>query len=299
MKFGRTLRDRTLKEWRFYTVDYKALKKSLKLPAGKELVDSLESGNESDGNMQSTPGMDTSEFFRLLDDSEQKLTKFYHDKERWAFDYMKTLEDRVTALREVAADPEEAIVSSPTSETSGISSSSSSSNVSDIFDNSEEEGSPESEDAVVDLEKTLAKLSTSKDNEWLKDAYRRMGESKHFHKYIYAKKSLMTFYRELELLLDFLELNKTAFSKILKKFDKKTGSSVREEHLKRLSETHKYLEGAVLRELKAEVASLVEEVNSLKPALPKGWENRKVYTIGCFDLFHRGESNATGQYSSF
>lgn len=286
MKFGRTLRDRSLKEWRFYTVDYKALKQSLKLPASKELAHSLSSGNESDNNMQRAPDMDTSEFFRVLDESEQKLTKFYHDKERWAFDYMKTLEDRVTALREVAANPE--VVESPSrSATSGISSSSSSSNATDIFD-TEEEGSPRAVAAVVDLETTLAKLS-SKDNEWLKDAYRRMGSSKHFHKYIYAKKSLMTFQRELELLLDFLELNKTAFSKILKKFDKKTGSCIREDHLKRLSETHHFLEGAVLRELKEEVESLVEEVTSLKPALPKGWGNRKVYTIGCFDLFHRGK----------
>jgi len=32
-------------------------------------------------------------------------------------------------------------------------------------------------------------------------------------------------------------------------------------------------------------------VNALKPQLPEGWENRKVYTIGCFDLFHRGHQN--------
>ena len=267
-------------------MDYKALKKSLKLPAGKELVDSLESENESDDNLNRSLDVDTSEFFRLLDEQEQKLTKFYNDKERWAFEYMKTLEDRVTALREVAANPE--VIASPTqSESSGISSSSSSSNVSEMV-GPEEEDVTEEATAVMDLEQTLAKLSSSKDGEWIKEAYRRVGASKHFHKYIYAKKSLVTFHRELELLLDFLELNKTAFSKILKKFDKKTGSSIREERLEKLAETHKFLGGDVLRELKYEVASLVEEVNGLKPELPKGWENRKVYTIGCFDLFHRG-----------
>ena len=36
---------------------------------------------------------------------------------------------------------------------------------------------------------------------------------------------------------------------------------------------------------------MIDEVNSLKPTLPEGWENRKVYTIGCFDLFHRGHQN--------
>ena len=34
---------------------------------------------------------DTDEFFRLLDESEHKLTKFYQDKENWALTYMKTL----------------------------------------------------------------------------------------------------------------------------------------------------------------------------------------------------------------
>lgn len=265
MKFGKTLGDRTLKEWRFYTVDYKALKQSIKLQEGKTEVD-------------------TAEFYRLLEDSEVKLSKFYNDKERWAFDYMKTLEERVTALRETAASPE--CVGSPQS-------CSSSNSLSDNSSSEEEPASPssDSEDAVLDLEQSLAKLSTTHGNEWLKDAYRRMGSSKHFHKYIYAKKSLMTFDRELELLLEFLELNRTAFAKILKKFDKKTGSNVRDEQFAKIANTHKFLEGAALSELKEEVACMIEEVNSLKPALPPGWENRKVYTIGCFDLFHRGHSN--------
>ena len=272
MRFGKTIRDRTLKEWRFYTVDYKALKQSLKLPAGNN------------------KNLDSAEFFRLLEESEMKLTKFYNDKERWAFDYMKTLEDRVTALRDAASSPD--VLKSRTSETTGSSSRSSSSNSLSEADSSSdyEPVSPTStsEPTVLDLEKTLAKLSATGNNEWLKEAYRQMGSSPHFHKYIYAKKSLMTFERELELLLDFLELNKTAFSKILKKFDKKTGSTIREERLAKIAETHAFLEGAVLRELKDEVESLIEEVNTMKPSLPKGWENRKVYTIGCFDLFHRG-----------
>ena len=43
--------------------------------------------------------------------------------------------------------------------------------------------------------------------------------------------------------------------------------------------------------MKNKIESLIEEVTSLKPSLPHGWENRKVYTIGCFDLFHRGHQN--------
>ncbi|CAB9512673.1 Ethanolamine-phosphate cytidylyltransferase [Seminavis robusta] len=275
MKFGKTLCDRTLKEWRFYTVDYEALKRAL-------------GENDSNSDVQlSTTCVDRAEFFRILDDSEQKLTKFYQEKERWAFDYMKTLEDRVTALREVAASPESLL--SPT-QPGGLPSSPASSNNS-LSDNSleDEPATPASEPTILNLETTITQLVGS--NEGLKDSYRKMGESKHFHKYIYAKKSLTTFHRELALLLEFLELNKTAFSKILKKFDKKCRTSIREERLAKLAETHSFLEGDVLRELKDEVAFMVEEVNSLKPSLPNGWENRKVYTIGCFDLFHRGHQN--------
>jgi len=125
----------------------------------------------------------------------------------------------------------------------------------------------------------------------LKDEYRRVGKSQHFHNYIYAKKSLATFVRELDLLVEFLELNQTAFSKILKKFDKRSGSSIRMEKLADLKRTHGFLDGSKLKELGTRASLLLSETQKLKPSLPQGWENRKVYTIGCFDLFHRGHSN--------
>lgn len=270
MKYGKTFVEKSTHEWLFFNISYKALKKCLK--------------NSDDVS---------EEFFRILKADEKKLARFYYERERWAFDYFKTLEDRVTALREVAANPEKIICSPTQTETSMSSTSSSSNSLSDNYSSSDDEPvSPSSSSpAVIDLEKTLTKLSTSGNHEWLKNAYRRMGSSKHFNKYIYAKKSLTTFHRELELLLDFLELNKTAFSKILKKFDKKTGSSIREESLAEIEERVTFLNGNVLRELQEEVSCLIEEINSLKPSLPKGWEKRKVYTIGCFDLFHRGHQN--------
>jgi SPX domain protein involved in polyphosphate accumulation len=84
MKFGKNLRENTLKEWCFYAVDYKALKRSLKLEQQQD----------------DSPG--TNEFFRLLTESEHKLDKFYHDKEKWAVGYMRTLEERVEALRDAS-----------------------------------------------------------------------------------------------------------------------------------------------------------------------------------------------------
>jgi cytidyltransferase-like protein len=257
MKFGKTLAERTLKEWRFYSVDYKALKKAIK--ACKE-----NSSTESN-----TPA-----FFDILDNSEAKLVKFYSEKENWAMQYMETLEESVELLRESASEP-------------GSPSSLSSNSLLSSLTNSSPTG-------IADLKVSLDKLSKrdSEGNyEWLKEEYRQMGKSKHFKDFIYAKKSLVTFHRELEFLLDFLGLNKTALSKILKKFDKQTSSSVREERLAEIYERHEFLQGKKLQDLKETVSGLIDEVNSLKPRLPEGWENRKVYTIGCFDLFHRGHQN--------
>ena len=118
----------------------------------------------------------------------------------------------------------------------------------------------------------------------LKEAYRRVEKSEHSHSYIYAKKLLATFSRELDLLLQFLELNRTTFSNILKKFDKRTGSSIREIKLMELEKTHAFLDGTKLKQL-------LKKTIEMKPQLPQGWAGRKVYTIGCFDLFHRGHQN--------
>lgn len=256
MKFGKTLAERTLKEWRFYAVDYKALKKTIK--AYKE-------------NSSTEPNMP--EFFDILDNSEAKLVKFYSEKENWGMQYMETLKERVESLRESASEP-------------GSPSSLSSDSLSSLTNSSPT--------GIADLKVSLDKLSMrdSEGNyEWLKQEYRQMGKSKHFKDFIYAKKSLVTFHRELEHLLDFLGLNKTALSKILKKFDKQTGSSLREERLAEIYGRNEFLEGKKLQDLKETVSRLIDEVNSLKPRLPEGWENRKVYTIGCFDLFHRGHQN--------
>ena len=268
MKFGKTLHDKTLKEWRFYSVDYHDLKTNLK---------EITSGDGKGGS--------TDEFFNILEQSEAKLERFYHDKESWAVSYMETLEKRVEELRESASSPGSPV--SPGSPSSSLSSDESASS---------DEETNASPTGIVDFQKSLdmlAKKDVSKlgNFEWLKDEYRRMGKSKHFQDFIYSKKSLTTFQRELGLLLEFLELNKTAFSKILKKFDKHTGSTIRQDRLDEILQRQKYLNTSVLKDLHKKTIDLIDEVNSLKPRLPEGWENRKVYTIGCFDLFHRGHQN--------
>lgn len=260
MKFGKHLREKTLKEWRFYTVDYKALKKSLNFH-------------------DDTPN--TRQFFQLFEECKSKIAKFYFDKEKWALGYMETLEKRVDALREVTSYPSETTTEAESSSDASISSSDGEASV----------GASTDEMDGMFVKMTNKRHSFGTKQAWLKEEYRRMGSSKQFKAFIYAKKSLSTFLRELDLLKEFLELNKTAFSKILKKFDKRTESSIRKEKMEETMKTHNFLDGGILAELKQRVSDLIDEVNALKPELPEGWEDRKVYTIGCFDLFHRGHQN--------
>lgn len=137
------------------------------------------------------------------------------------------------------------------------------------------------------------------DGEYLKQAYRRMGASKHFQDYIYAKKSLVTFLREIDLLLEFLDINKTAFYKILKKFDKHVGSTIQQVRLEKILERNVFLHGDDLQRMRMKIQEDLDEVSQLKPRLPSGWERRKVYTIGCFDLFHRGHQNVLQSLREF
>jgi cytidyltransferase-like protein len=277
MKFGKTLRDSIIQEWRFYSVDYKAMKKALKDNSNDEESDS---GSDGYGAYADGDEANAEEFFDLYESSKDKLQRFYADKEGWAVDYMNTLEDRVEALRDTSANPP-----SPATENESESDG----------EETDPAGGVSSPTSSATHSLTISrghKRRVSTNCAWLKDEYRRVGKSKHFQNYIYSIKSLCTFDRELDLLLEFLDLNKTAFSKILKKYDKRTGSMIREEKLAELHETHSFLDGEVLSELKDRVTHLIDEVHALKPNLPEGWEERKVYTIGCFDLFHRGHQNA-------
>jgi len=265
MKFGKTLAERTLKEWRFYYVDYKDLKKSLNKSKDESLSDEEAKA----------------QFDALLTTSEFKLSKFYHDKLGWATSYMTTLEKRVEDLRESASEPgspasPSSMSSSEFSEHSGLTASS----PTGIADN-----------LKISLDKLTMNENEMSDGAYLKEAYRRMGASKHFQDFIYAKKSLVTFKRELDLLIEFLDINTTAFSKILKKFDKQRGTSLREERLAEIIARNEFLKGEDLKKKREMIEALIDETVSLKPRLPNGWENRKVYTIGCFDLFHRGHQN--------
>lgn len=284
MKFNKTLCQNIIKDWQFYSVDYKAMKKALK---------------ESDAADK------TQNFLSIFEDSKNKLDNFYSTKEAWAISYFATMEARMAELRTSKVSSSLHRAESDDVETSAQSDYSSESlSASFVSGASDSEGEDDEDYDFVRIRSrfnsgvTLSEVSVSpqaKPNregyEFLKEEYRKMGKSKHFHDYIYAKKSLDTFAREIQLLMDFLDLNKTGFSKILKKHDKVTGRSIRSEKLAELEITHPYLNCEKLIELSKGVKKMLKEVSRLKPALPSGWERRKVYTIGCFDLFHRGHQN--------
>lgn len=298
MKFGKSLRDSILKEWRFYAVDYKELKGCLKKPLTDEIVRDDASVSDSSVSSLVTDEEKLGEFRDILETSKEKLSKFYFERENWAIGYMNTLEERVEELRKSAAlavPP-----SPPVEDTQSITSSISSESLPEkpCEDDSISESSPTN---IANLnfqhfmkhnhQRNNSSISNSSNSSILKEEYRRVGKSDHFQKFIYAKKSLSTFDRELDLLLEFLQLNLTAFSKIYKKYDKRTGSFSREESMKKILSSLPFLKGKFLSKLQERVAALILEVDELKPTLPEGWENRKVYTIGCFDLFHRGHQN--------
>jgi len=72
----------------------------------------------------------------------------------------------------------------------------------------------------------------------------------------------VNFSKDIDLVLEFLDLNATAFSKIMKKFDKLTSLSLREAKLDELKKTHPYIyEGGVLREYKKRSCEWVSKLD--------------------------------------
>lgn len=72
---------------------------------------------------------------------------------------------------------------------------------------------------------------------------------------------ITNFSRDLGLVLEFLELNTTAFSKIMKKYDKRTGSILRESKLKELKSTHPYLyDGGELKKIKVQCTEWIKQL---------------------------------------
>lgn len=77
------------------------------------------------------------------------------------------------------------------------------------------------------------------------------------------KDHLLDFRNEVELVREFLQVNKTAFSKILKKYDKRTFSNVRKSKLVSIMEAHIYLNGAAMDDYLRNVDGMIQQLNDL------------------------------------
>lgn len=75
------------------------------------------------------------------------------------------------------------------------------------------------------------------------------------------KKNLVIFQQEVELILEFIEINRTACRKILKKYDKRTSSIILEEKMSQLQETHGFLFGCpVISDMKQKIEAMLRVI---------------------------------------
>ncbi|GMI29296.1 hypothetical protein TrCOL_g6468 [Triparma columacea] len=294
MKFNKTLAANVQQEWKFYAIDYKRLKQSLKSKTPPPPPGSI--GGAS--------------FDAILDESVEKLLKFYSSKEAEVLKYEKTLRERLNKLevsegtsslsRRTSRNGLSGMVSCPSDLSLAAATLAATKEV--LIQNTS--SSSEDEDELVDISTSPSEESPSTSSRVsspamgitrsvsLKDLCRQTADNEHFKDYIYSIKSLRTFERELNLLLDFTTLNHTGFRKILKKQDKVMGTTTQEQKLAEIERKLPFLvDGGALRSLHAKVLKMIDATVALKPLLPSGWSDRKVYTIGCFDLFHRGHAN--------
>lgn len=77
------------------------------------------------------------------------------------------------------------------------------------------------------------------------------------------KQSLLEFKEDIELIIEFLEINKTACRKIVKKYDKRRSSQVLDIKMAQLHQTHSFLfGGGHIAEIKTKVESMLRKIES-------------------------------------
>lgn len=122
--------------------------------------------------------------------------------------------------------------------------------------------------------------------------------------FVGTKKSLQDFRRELSLLRQFIELNAVAVRKIVKKFAKVAGTEEqREAYMTKLRADPEFafFRATLVDRIVTDVDALLERVAGLRPSNSK-WDQTRVFTVGCFDLAHRGHANlfrALREYGRF
>ena len=203
-------------------------------------------------------------FDAILDESVEKLLKFYSSKEAEVLKYEKTLRERLNKLevsegtsslsRRTSRNGLSGMVSCPSDLSLAAATLAATKEV--LIQNTS--SSSEDEDELVDISTSPSEESPSISSRVsspamgitrsvsLKDLCRQTADNEHFKDYIYSIKSLRTFERELNLLLDFTTLNHTGFRKILKKQDKVMGTTTQEQV--RMENLGRYWEGGSLQQ---------------------------------------------------
>ena len=212
VEFGRTMTMMVQDEWKPHAVAYNALKGAL--------VDDENAPRRS----HHITDEQVASYFRLYDDSVDRLSAFYGDRSMWAEETGTSLEKHVNQC-----------------------------------------------------------LSTPVDSDGSRQAL--AGN---------LAAQCETFAKDIDLVLEFLDLNVTAFSKIMKKFDKLTSNSLREAKLDELKKMHPYLyKGGVLREYKKLSYEWVSKLNKMRlcPQEPVGRpihdSHRRKSNISCATLSMR------------
>lgn len=122
---------------------------------------------------------------------------------------------------------------------------------------------------------------------------RAIGIEEHRAAYVSAKKGLQDFRRELTLVQRFVELNAEAVRKIVKKFSKVAGSDEERDAYMAKQDADvafAFFSGEELAAQVARVDALLETTVTMRPR-NSNWANTRVFTVGCFDLAHRGHEN--------
>jgi len=178
-------------------------------------------------------------FFRIYEDSIRRLTNFYESRVIWAGEERRALEFLLRAAEDNKAAREE---------TGGLESMLDAKNV------NMNQGLQWQQLGQIKEDETPSKDQLSSSSLSLP----------------FLIQQIENFSSDLRLALEFLELNATAFSKIMKKFDKRTGSDMLEDKLKELKADHPYLYGGgELRKCKSLCAEWMKVAKKLQPETEK------------------------------
>jgi len=124
-----------------------------------------------------------------------------------------------------------------------------------------------------------------------------------FVKIYHVVKQVRDYSHELNKVEDFARLNAQAFSKILKKYDKQLNVASKDETLRKLGQTHSFFfanhsMGVFIRECRRWTAITSDALQELEGSGIAVVKN-KAFTIGTFDLFHRGHENLLRSMKTF